>query len=74
MLVVRSPKQRISPIVMPVIEPSDEHPVSARRHRPAARPLIRNRARDGDSDRDRRRAPQNEPQSTQLSTVSVGAR
>ena len=33
MLVMRSLKERASPIVMPMIEQSDEHPVSVRRRR-----------------------------------------
>jgi len=33
MFAVRSLRQRVSPIVMPVIEQSDEHPVSVQRHR-----------------------------------------
>jgi hypothetical protein len=33
MFAVRSLRQRVSPIVMPVIEQSDEHPVSVQRRR-----------------------------------------
>jgi hypothetical protein len=55
MFAMRSLKQGISPIVMPVIEQSDEHPVPAQRRRSASRPLARNHARGGGSDNDRRR-------------------
>jgi hypothetical protein len=34
MFAVRSLRQRVSPIVMPVIDQSDEHPVSVQHHRP----------------------------------------
>jgi hypothetical protein len=56
MFAVRSLKQKVPPIVMPVIAPSDEHPVSVRRHRSAPRPLIRNPARGVDRDGDYRLA------------------
>ena len=56
MFAVRSLKQKVSPIVMPVIAQSDEHPVSLRRHRSASRPSIRNNARGVDRDGDRRLA------------------
>ena len=56
MFAVRSLKQKVPPIVMPVIAQSDGHPVSVRRHRSAPRPLIRNPARGVDRDGDRRLA------------------